>query len=121
MIMNRWVAGGILAIIVGIISIIYMIYFRKTAIAVRSVVVRNERVGNEYFPVVKIAFGGQEHCIRCNESSKNRKYMEGEEVMVYYKPNNISKVYIVGNNSSFVVDVLMIGVGAIMLLYGLSK
>lgn len=121
MIVNRWIVGGILAISLGIISIIYTIYFRKTSIAVQSVVVRNERVINEYFPVVKIAFGGQEQCIRCNESSKTRKYMEGEEVLVYYKPNDISKVYIAGNNSSLVRNVLIIGVGVAMLLFGMCR
>ena len=116
MLINRLLVIGIILIVYSVCATLYAIYFRRAAIILNGVVVRNERNKNEYTPVVRISYQGQEKMMECNESSKFRKYVEGEEIKVYYNPNNHQKVYIVGNNSAIYANILLMGVGVLALI-----
>lgn len=120
MVINKIVIFGALLILVAITAVLYTIIFRMSAYKTRGVVIRKIHRGNGYVPVVQITYQGCQQNVECNEMCKCNQYMEGEEIEVYFNPSNTNKVYIVGNNSSFVTNTLLIGLGVFIVFFGMN-
>lgn len=114
--MNYYALCCLAIVIVCVIGILYAFIVRKLSIVVLGTVERTIQEGTGFYPIIKINYQGEEHCIRCSVGSNSPKYEDGEKLQVYYRPGYNKNVYIVGNNMDLVAMTIILLLSAILLL-----
>lgn len=90
---------GLVVFILGLVGLIKSLVDRKTAIRLSGKVVKSftDKYG-VYFPIISFYYEDQEYNIQGSIGSKKPKYVEGQDVEIFFKPKNQKNVMVVGNN-----------------------
>lgn len=71
-----------------------------------------------YFPVIEYQAGDRTISQKSRAGQNPPKYKEGEQIEIYYNPNNVQEYIIKGDSTSSFLGILVIVLGAIVVVVG---
>ncbi|MCH5316255.1 MAG: DUF3592 domain-containing protein [Eubacterium sp.] len=128
---------GILFIVVGVVFIIAGIIVmiqgniseqrctEKTTGTVVELVIEksttsNHRTSYIYFPVIEYQVGDRTISKKSNSGQNPPKYKVGQQVEIYYNPNNVEEYYIKGESAPKFIGILFVVLGSIAVAVGVT-
>lgn len=122
-----FICGGIILIVVGIVVLNQGNSLKKrcTEETIGTVVelicevnYDNESTYFTYFPVIEYQAGDRQISQKSRSGQDPPKYKEGEQVQIYYNPNNVQEYIIKGDSISSYLGILAIVLGSIAVVVG---
>ena len=126
------VLSGIILGIIGIVVLVNgkAVAKRCTAEATGTVVeiVEEENFNDEenrmeytYYPVIEYKANGETITKKSSTGVSENTYKENDKIEIMYNPKDVEEYIIKGDNSSNMIGIIMIVVGAVITLFGTKK